>query len=137
MTKICPIDVDTMIDGWPLIKPFIENAVEYADNKFSVSSVFNDIRSGYYKLWVVYNESHVTGCFVSELLQYPCSRRMAIPFLSCDDFDVDMLPHFEAFKQYAKDNGATSIEIFGRTGWERRLKPMGFEKTHTVMRLEI
>jgi len=137
MSYIFPIETDLLVDAWQSVKPFLEAALEHADGKYDLSVIFEQIQRENYKLWVVYNESQVIGCFVTELLQYPCAKVLGVPFLSCGDFDADIAPHFSTVKQWARDNNAVSIEFFGRAGWEKKLKPMGFEKTHTVMRLKL
>jgi len=137
MSCAFPIETDLLVDAWPMVKPYLEAALEHADGKYDLSVIFEQIQRENYKLWVVYNESQVIGCFVTELVQYPCAKILDIPFLSCENFDTDIAPHLDAVKQWARDHNAVSIEFFGRAGWEKKLKPVGFEKTHTVMRLKL
>ncbi len=69
---------------------------------------------------------------VTEIAAYP--RITVCRLLACTGDDaalwVDLLAPIE---DWAKSRGCAAMEPICRPGWERRLKPMGYRKTHVVL----
>ena len=53
-------------------------------------------------------------------------------------FQFDKWKHLiSTLEKFAKHNSCKSIDFFGREGWEKKVKEMGFKKIHTVFSMPI
>lgn len=136
MSCLDPVKRDDLFNIWNQVVPYLEKALQFSDEKFKIDDILRGCMKQDMMLWVVYNDDKLSGCFVTELFDYPQDRRLNILLLSGDGFD-DIVEHLEKFKEWASANGANAIEMYGRPGWKKVLEPHGFERTHTVMRLNI
>lgn len=134
--SIAPIDSYYLDYIWYKLEPYIEKALAHSDNKFNLDSIGRECREGNYLAWMVYNSQEITGCLITELLQYPCSRRLSVLLLAADDFS-DVVCDIDRFRTWAKQNGADAIECYGRPGWEKLLKDHDFQKIHTLLRMKV
>lgn len=121
---------------WSEASPIIEQALAHADSKYSLEDVYGFIQSRDMQLWAIYNNKGLQGITVTQIICYPQEKRLLIVFLAGIDFDKWINLWFP-MRDWAKEEGCTACEIFGRPGWERRLKEIGFEKIHTVLKVEI
>jgi hypothetical protein len=71
---------------------------------------------------------HLAG--VTELTAYPQALACRIVLISGEDMKP-ALPLIEAINDWGKEQGATYLEVIGRPGWEKLMKPYGFIK-HSV-----
>ena len=136
--RLIPIHPDNLNQAWKDVEKYVARGIEYTDGKYSVESIKEAILGQNLILWVVYNdeEKRAQGCVLTEIYDYPLKRCLMIFLLAGDGFDkiVTLLPDL---MEYGKGRGCTSLEFYGRSGWEKVLKAHNFEKIHTVMRLKI
>ena len=113
--------------------PFIDRACARSNGFLDTDQVIAGIRSGDMQLWLATDGG---GAMVTQITVYPSGDKYAtIISMSCDDFNqkVHLL---EPVKKWAKHNKCKGIELYGRPGWEKRLKKQGFTKITTLLRLE-
>jgi len=76
--------------------------------------------------------ARIKALLITEIAAYP--RITVCRLLACTGDDaalwVDLLAPIEG---WAKSQGCAAMEPICRPGWERRLKPMGYRKTHVVL----
>lgn len=136
--KLIAINPENLKLAWKDTERYIVTALEYADGKYKLEDIRQMVLRGTLILWVIYNEEKkkAAGCLLTEIYIYPHKKNLCIFLMGADDFK-DAVPLIEELKEYASGIGCDSIEFYGRPGWETLLKPYGFEKIHTVMRLKI
>ena len=136
--KLIPISPENLKLAMKDVGVHVEAALEYTDGKYNLSDVISQVLQGMLTLWVVYNETKdkAVGCLLTEILGYPRSKALSIFLLGGDDF-TEIVQTLDELKEYAKGMGCKTIEFYGRDGWEKVLKPSGFEKIHIVMRLNL
>jgi flagellin-specific chaperone FliS len=114
---------------------FIEQSIKRANNAEYINTVdlVNKVMQGQSDMWLSVDSNGKTkGCFLVAVAQYPksvgiFSEATAGKF----NFD-DMFPKVE---QFYKELGYQFVEISGRKGWERVLKPMGYQvKNITIVK---
>lgn len=136
--KLIAIQPENIYLAWKDVGKYIEEGLKHADGKYTMADVKELLASQLLILWVVYNEEKkkAIGCLLTEVLQYPQIKALSIFLLGGEDFSeiVKVLPDV---KEYAKGIGCGSIEFYGRSGWEKILKPYDFAKIHIVMRLKL
>jgi hypothetical protein len=136
--KLIPIQPDNMKLAWKDVAHHIEKGLEYTHGKYVLDDIKELILSKELTLWVIYNDTiqKAVGCLLTQLLQYPQMRCLSVFLMSADDFD-EAVTLLDDLKENAKMAECKSIELYGRVGWEKLLKPFDFEKIHTVMRLSL
>ena len=136
--KLIPIQPENITLAMRDVRGFLESALEYTDGKYNVTDILEHVRSGMQVLWVVYNEEKekAIGCLVTEILVYPRTKALLIFLLGGSDFS-EIVTILDDLKDYAIGVGCKSLELYGRAGWEKILTPLGFDKTHIVMRANI
>ncbi len=126
---------------WDSIKPMMDKAIKYADWKYDVEDIKQDIINRNLQLWVATMEDKPVMCLVTRIEQFPKEKAMLL-------FMYSTMPHsgkdregIWGFKDiifsWAKSMGCKSIYFYGRPGWEKVLDSRGFKKIYTVMRREI
>lgn len=120
---------------WHEVDPILRRALEYSDNKYSLEHVKKCVEERDMQLWVTFREGHVSTAGVSQIVNYPCEKRLVILFLAGDS--ENLFSHWHTISQWGKSQGCESCEIYGRPGWERKLEKIGFKKIHTVLKINL
>lgn len=122
---------------WEYVLPFIENSAAFSDGKYSASDIYENIRNQYMQLWVVFNiKGDVCAAVVTQIISYPQQKRLCIMF--CGGLDIHKWLHLiDLIFDFGRAKGCSSIEIYGRPGWEKILKDYGFKKIHTVVKVDL
>lgn len=136
--KLIPIQPENLKLAVKDVGGYLEAALAYTDGKYNLQDTLEMILKGMQVLWVVYNEEKekAIGALVTEILAYPRSKALCIFLLGGENFE-QIVTAFPELKEYAVGVGCKTIEFYGRDGWEKTLNPIGFEKTHIVMRLNL
>jgi hypothetical protein len=116
----------------------IQAALDYGPYETTVDDVYADIVSSKNQLWVLADERYrPVSVYVTEVIDYPRKSIVRVLLLSGSGF----LPFTEltvnALEQLAHRVGATAIEVIGRKGWERHLKPFGFNSAYVHLIKEL
>lgn len=131
--QVLPFALDVV---WNDARKLLITALDYADGKYCLPDIWNDIKRGDCQMWVSFGENLEAVC-VTSLVNYPRSTRLLVKF-AAGRLEY-MLPHFQSIISWAKSVNTSKypvkVEVWGRKGWERVLKPMGFEPIHNVMRM--
>lgn len=134
---ICAVSSKNAPHLWDIIDDMILDALDYANGKFTIDDIHEAILNRDMQLWVIIDgEDIVHAVVVTQVIHYPSKKVMLFVLVSGVKFDnwKHLLPHFELF---AKDHDCTAIEFYGRTGWEKKTRELGFKKIHTVFSLDI
>lgn len=124
-------------DIWQEALPLIEKALHYSDGKYTTDHILKFLKSRDMQLWVVFNNAGMKGIIVTQIVNYPTEKRLCIVLLAGISFKSWMHSCWYLIKEWAKNEGCVSCEIFGRPGWEKVIKKLGFEKIHTVLKTSL
>jgi len=120
-----PARIDEM---WPHVRDKIRAAVEKTGLS-SFADIEADVLTGMQLCWLAWDGREIMAAATTQLVK-PLSKVCVLT--ACAGYDRDKwLPLFARIEQYAKDEGCTSMRIFGRRGWERVLT--GYRSTHVVL----
>jgi len=122
------VDPARISDVWPHARDKIRAAIEATG-----LSSFDDIEAaalnGEQLLWLAWDGKEICAAALTQLTK-PLSKICTLT--ACSGHDRDQwLPLFAQIEQYAKNEGCSSMRIFGRRGWERVLT--GYRQTHVVL----
>jgi len=120
-------------DLWPQIRDRIASCCERSGGKYAPADVLRNLIASAMNLWIALDEDNaIKALLITEIAAYP--RITVCRLLACTGDDaalwVDLLAPIEG---WAKSQGCAAMEPICRPGWERRLKPMGYRKTHVVL----
>jgi len=135
--SLCGILSTQVNDVWQFIKENIASALNYADDKYSVDDILGFIRDKKMQLWVVIDQDFaIHASIVTQIVNYPRKKVMLIVIVA--GVKLNEWEHIiRNLVQYAKSHDCHSIEAFGRSGWEKKVKHLGFTKIHTYYKLPI
>ena len=117
--------------------PVLQRAVDDADGRWSTEELLNDVADGRLMVWIVSRETKVLGVFTTRVIESRV-RWVMVEDLAGDDLHEWIYEAHHALDVWAREMGATQIVLEGRKGWERVLRPLGYESTRiqAVRRLE-
>lgn len=117
---------------WPDVHEFLSDAIQHCDGKWELIDVRRAIESKDMQLFVVM-DGEVKAAVVTQFNQYPAKKVLTVVFLGGRDMER-WLHLIEELERWARDEGCDSMEVHGRSGWERVL---GWEKVSTVIRKKL
>lgn len=130
--KLTPIVSERLHEVWPQILPGLERVREHTDGYWLPEDVYHAIRAGSSTLHLGYIDDAYVGFLVLTLIQHFDGRVIhvwcAYSNGECDDIVMRTLPELEA---HARKENAKRLTMWSERRWDRKLKPFGFEPTHT------
>lgn len=123
---------------WHHVLPMLEKSLGYADGKYSAEKILGFLLSKQMQLWIAIRAGspEIRAFAITEIIHYPEKKVMLIMFASGKK-SCEWIHFIEELKGFAQHHDCRSIEIYGRKGWERKLRPFGYVKIHYVYRLEL
>ena len=116
---------------------YLDKAIERGNNGdlFSSDYVVNRVLSEKNDFWIsVDKDNEIKGCIVIEALNFPNSAGVSVEALGGSFNFSTVVPMLE---DYYKSLGFKFVELTGRAGWEKRMKPLGYEFVSVTIRKKI
>lgn len=121
---------------WFLVEHKLGKAIEYSDHKYSLASVYNEIKDCTMQLWAIKVTYDLLAVCVTQIVNYPDKKVLLIMFVGGDK--IDLYKHLiHEIARYARAMKCQSIEFYGRHGWKSKMQEFGFEHIHSVFRLKL
>lgn len=122
---------------WELVRDLIDDSLKYSDGKYTSEDIRRMIFRKEMQLWIVIDIEHtITAAIITQIVNFPCKRVLLFVLVSGSDFD-EWKHCLTTFINFAKYSNCHSIEGYGRPGWEKKIRKLGFTKIHTIYRLEL
>jgi hypothetical protein len=140
--KISYVDTNYVQQVWPMVKPFIEEAMtkggdfpDWAQN-YTVDHIQSFLSAGAWLLVVaVSEEGEIQGATTISFINYPMHR---VAFVTAIGGKlISSQETFEQFKALLKLRGATKIQGYGRDSIVRLWKRYDFEPRNTLVEVLI
>lgn len=100
--------------------PWLESALRHGGNRHTRESVWAGLVCGRYQFWPFPRSAGVT-----HVDQYPSGSVLQL-WLVGGELD-DVLAHEPEIAAWAQSVGCVALQLVGRRGWERVLKPLGYD----------
>lgn len=110
------------------LRQAIETAQAYAAGEVSADTVLERISNGLSQAW-----SFSGFIVVTDVVIYESMERLRISYCSGDMTEEATKEALTILEAFAKSIGCAGVEIYGRQGWVRRLKPYGYEQQYAVV----
>lgn len=139
MIKISAVPPDMVGDYWGLALPLLAKAFKYSSSKVDPEDVYEDLMKGNQSLWIVFEGTpiNVIGAFTIRIKTYPAGAALCGEHLGGERLNEWADDLFEIMERYARDLGINNLELIGRRGWEKILKPKGWEAKLVIFEKEI
>ena len=119
---------------WDALAPWIGEAVGVPDPAADLEVIKSKALSGVAQIWV--GKSPKTGVIdivlVTEGMVLDNIPTLVIRWLTAVDLN-DCMIDFALIENWAHTQGFQRLQVWGRRGWERKLRPLGFVHNFTVL----
>ena len=136
ITDINTKDIDLV---WPLVAEYLHSAVQEANGEYDLQDIYDALQKNMMRLWVTYDDfGIVKAAAVCTINFFPHKKICFIMFtggVNVDEWCTDQT--LSAIESWAKENGASTMQVFGRKGWIKKLKPLGFKEKYWVLTKEL
>lgn len=128
---VSPLNVENY---WTTVAPWIAQAIGGEDPAEDLAIVKYKACNNIAQIWLgkTPKEEKLDLVFVTEGMVLEEIPTLVIRWLTAADLDQCFLD-FGLVERWALHNGYKRIQVWGRRGWERKLKPLGFTHGFTVM----
>lgn len=109
---------------WHLLEPEIEKALEHGIDELTAFDVCKQALDNKIQVWVAVDKNNEIVCTITtRFLTYPSTKVMQI--ITCTGsqgrYWDDFCEYHRTLEDYAKANGCSSLQVWGRKGWQRHL----------------
>ena len=136
---------EQVLNIWPQIEGSISDSLAHSVNELTTFEICKQALDGKIFIWLTLDDNNKIVCVTTtRFLHYKNTKVMQIITMAAIDAKLpDMFEQHETLERFAKDNGCSGIQAWGRKGWLRRLKPLrsskdkSYELKYFVFHMEI
>lgn len=122
---------------WPQAKELLNMAVVATNGVYDLDSVHRGLLSGEYVLWLVMDDATPIAALTTRICEYPQCRGLALDWIGGKRM-AEWLPMAQdVMSNYARENGCTHLEGYGRKAWGRWLQKYGWEPAYIAFKMEL
>lgn len=122
---------------WPIAYPFLEPAIKRTGGRLDEATIFKGLMTGELVLWMIFRGGPFAA-LVTQVFDWPSGLRVARCLLAGGTDHADWYKHFDVVEVWAKEQGCTILEAWGRPGWEKSLsRERGWRRTGVEMEKKI
>jgi hypothetical protein len=114
---------------WPNVLPFIKDAL--ANSLYTPEHILEALRNKNAQLWIALNDKIDAVC-VTQITVRPLGNTCGI-WICTGTNRTAWQDHIETIEAWAKANGCVAMVHEARNGWQKILKPNGYELTHVIL----
>lgn len=127
------------------IAPYLEDIIacfnEYVErfkDEITLQGLIEEICTGKKQLWVVLDdEDRFLAAVTTQIQQTVLGKKRALICECSGKGILDQVDNLQVAEDWARENGASEIEILGRLGWKRALTKQGYGITMLYYRKEL
>lgn len=129
---------DLSIQHWDELYSFMKLAVDHSNGELDELSCKDQVRSGDLLVSAVYDDQKLVAVVCFELLSFTTGKRaLNIQLAGGASLDEWFERMDEVAQAIAKARDCSEVYIVGRSGWQRKLKQLGYKTAHTVLHKEV
>ena len=126
------LSIEQVADQWHTLYPTIKEALDHGIGETHMSDILIGLMNSSYQCWI-----HGEAVGITKFNQY--KRYKQLQLVTCTgpgwfEYAETVLPILE---QFAKDTGCRNVSVWGRKGWEKAMKPYGYDHAYTVLVKEV
>jgi hypothetical protein len=117
---------------WEDVRALIEDACTTTRGKFDAEDIRAGLLTGEDQLWI-WRTATAFAVGITRLANYPKQRVCTLRIVTGNNMEEWAEPCIETIEKWAKARGCHAMEFQARPGWERFLRPRGYDKTHVYL----
>ena len=122
---------------WAKAAEMLGKALKTTRPRYNLDSLRAELDRGVLVLWLVLDGTEPVAAFTTRIADYPESRGLCMDWIGGARM-AEWLPLAQPLmEQYARDNGCTHLEGYGRRAWGRWLQKYGWEPEYIAYRMEL
>jgi len=125
-------------DCWDRVAPLIQKSIDFAGGRYDLEYVKRELERDMFQLWIMFDgEDDIKAAVISQVVTYPMKKVLVGTFVGGEDVlnNCDLI--LEAAQSFGRQVGCDTLEIWGRPGWKRALKKIGFSNERVCMERSI
>ncbi len=103
---------------------------------FTAEDIHQLILDKQMQLWGVH-DGDLKAVFITQVVEYIRIKRLRLVLIGGHEMDGWEQIVSESMDKFAKENGCSGIELWGRKGWLKRLAKYGYQEYETVIIKEL
>lgn len=122
---------------WHYAAPYVKRALDYANGEFDTNDFRAACQARDMQLWLVARPERVVGAITTEISVYPHRKHLRVITLAGTEFS-EWKPLADAtLVDFAKAHGCDALECYTRSGFVKKLEPLGYKMRHCVLIKEL
>jgi len=122
-----------MDNAWPILAPWILQAMGDGTTQECVDGVRADIMRGTSQLWAIQkDDGRVMAVVVTEAMKVAGRMVLVLRWLGGTQLDI-WLDDLGIIERWAMIQGFERVEVWGRPGWSKILAPHGYKESFRVL----
>lgn len=118
------------------VRAMIEDACSHSGGRYEVMDILNLLLQQRMQLWVAVEDVEPLAIALTEIVQFPHVKECRV--LCATGNDMKMWSNFiRQIEEWAQDNECRKMLVIARAGWEKVLKPYGYEKNHVQLERDL
>lgn len=122
---------------WPDIERYVEQACDASHGDMTPDVAKQRCLGKHSQLWIVVRDGKPAGFAMSRIDEWEARRALIYWLGAGDDGESWLLTMVETAEAFAKQAGCSCVDLEGRWGWQKWLKPHGYERIRAYFRKEI
>lgn len=131
---IKPVRPDSILKSWGSIEPHLQRVLNRIDSGHTVDDVLTKLQWADQQLWKINDWQAIA---VTQIAVLPQHKTFNICYVAGDGIDEWLSDFVDRMHEYAAFTNCKYVEFYGRDGWRKHGKKLGFDKAFTVMRLTV
>jgi hypothetical protein len=136
MIDLIPVPSGVAADAVDHAAADIERAIRRGGD-FDLDDVRRKVAARDWQLWVPTIDGRAMGVIITHVSQRPRAKVAEIVLLAGRNAKTWMPRAEEMIAAWARELGCVALEAAGRSGWERRMSPCGWQRQAIVIRKEL
>lgn len=122
---------------WSDVEPMLQKAVDVSGGRYTTIGILNSLLRKELGLWVVLEDDVPIAVLTTRICEYPRRRALAIDWIGGARMREWLPLAQETFLRYARDNGCTELQGYGRRAWERWLRTYGWKPDYIAYKVDL
>lgn len=127
--SVSPVRPTEIRQTWASVAPMLVPAIQYSGGRIDARSVFEWLMDGRYTLWIAHTEDFSPkAALVTRVARYPRKSLLAVDLAGGSNLNDWAAEADRVLRDYARHLGLDGVELYGRQGWTRALRRLGWQQ---------
>lgn len=130
---------EELADRWHEIKSWVNESLVHGTGDVTAHGLFLECLSNVSQCWILEdNDKHeLQGVAITRILHYATYSECVIVATTCNEWFKIGPKILEDIEGFAKEMNCKYTSVYGRRGWSRVLKPMGYKEPYITLMKEL